>query len=420
MQTVDATLCSPSDFSGWRTQSRNFLSKRIPASSITWSIRAPAALYAAKTDRDLPDTPSPMRLPRNFAALIPSVFASDIPERFDLLYRALEHIQEHGSPRETDITRFEQIASTVREQILELRGAFPENRITDWQIIRTRQKLQLIDSQRYPLIRLRVSPWALLSDETTLCWDGHKYRVGPPIDDAGQSEADLIDLAQKAATAGQENAFWANPATVHVTPDLEEIEKTSSLSNLRSLAVDCSLCDLCHHASRTVSGEGTTQAQILFVGEQPGDQEDLQGRPFVGPAGQLFERALQEAGGNREQAWISNAVKHFKFVRRGARRIHQKPDATDVKSCAPWITAERRLLQAKVTVLLGVTGASSVLGRPITISRERSRYMTLEDGSTGIVTVHPSYLLRIPDEDSRTREYTKFVADLRMAISALA
>ncbi|MFT9381863.1 MULTISPECIES: UdgX family uracil-DNA binding protein [unclassified Gluconobacter] len=348
------------------------------------------------------------------------MFASDIPERFDLLYRALEHIQEHGSPLETDITRFEQIASTVREQILELRSAFPENRITDWQIIRTRQKLQLIDSQRSPLIRLRVSPWVLLSDETTLCWDGHKYRVGPPIDEAGQSEADLIRLAQKAATAGQDNAFWANPATVHVTPDLEEIEKTSSLSNLRSLAVDCSLCDLCHHASRTVSGEGTTQAQILFVGEQPGDQEDLQGRPFVGPAGQLFERALQEAGGNREQAWISNAVKHFKFVPRGTRRIHQKPDAAEVASCAPWIAAERRILHPKVTVLLGVTGASSVLGRSITISRERSRYITLEDGSTGIVTVHPSYLLRIPDEDSRTREYTKFVADLRMAISALA
>ncbi len=420
MQPVDASLCSPSDFSGWRTQSRNFLSKRIPASSITWSIRAPTALYAAKTDRDLPDTPSPFRLPRKFAALIPSVFASDIPERFDILYRALEYIRDHGNPLEADIIRFEKIASTVREQILELRGAFPENRLTNWQIIRTGQAPQLIDSQRYPLIRLRVSPWVLLSDDTTVCWDGHKYYVGPPIDGAGRTDVDLVNLARETATAGRDNAFWANPATVHVTPDQEDIEQTPSLSELRSLAVDCSLCDLCHHASRTVSGEGTMEAQILFVGEQPGDQEDLQGRPFVGPAGQLFERALQEAGGNREQAWISNAVKHFKFVRRGTRRIHQKPDATEVASCAPWIAAERRILRPKVTILLGVTGASSVLGRPITISRERSRYITLEDGSTGIVTVHPSYLLRIPDEDSRTREYTKFVADLRMAISALA
>jgi DNA polymerase len=420
MQPINATLCSPSDFMGWRSLSRDFLNRQVEANAIHWSIQEPDILYAPQSERILPNASSPLKIPRFFGRLMSAVFASSLPDRFDRLYRALEHIQTHGEPSTRDLQDFEQVAAEVRTQILALRNTFPENRILDWQIIRTDYPPQLIDSQIGPLGRLRTAPWILLSDARTLCWDGQDYRIGPALTDTPLADVDLISHAQQTATATRANAHWHGLGTVHVTPTDHDTCQVQSLPALRSLAVDCSFCDLCHHATRTVFGEGSQEARLLFVGEQPGDQEDLQGRPFVGPAGQLFDRALQEAGGDRHEAWISNAVKHFKFVRKGNRRIHQKPGSAEVHACAPWVAAERRILSPKVTVMLGVTGASALLGRPVTVSRERSRLFSLEDGSIGLVTVHPSYLLRLPDDDAKTREYIKFVADLRMAISALA
>jgi len=420
MQSFNATLCSPSDFLGWRSLSRDFLSRQVEASAVHWSIQETETLYAPQSERILPNASSPLKIPRFFGRLISSVFASAIPDRFDRLYRSLEHIQKYGEPSATDLKDFEQIAAEVRAQILRLRSTFPENRIADWQIIRTDCPPQLTDSQIGPLSRLRTAPWILLSDHRTLCWNGQDYRIGPGMTDADAPHADLVHQALQTATATRANAYWHELGTVHVTPTEENTREAQSLPHLRSLAVDCSFCDLCHHATCTVFGEGSETASILFVGEQPGDQEDLQGRPFVGPAGKLFDRALREAGGDRHEAWISNAVKHFKFVQKGNRRIHQKPGTTEMHACAPWISAERRLLRPRVTVMLGVTGASALLGRPVTVSRERSRLFKLDDDSIGLVTVHPSYLLRLPDEDAKTREYIKFVADLRMAISALA
>lgn len=420
MQSNKAVLCSPSDFDGWRAQSRNFLTQQVRAETIHWSVQENPALYAPDGERILPSSLSTFKIPRTFGKLISAVFASSIPDRFDRLYRALEHIQACGIPAAEDLKDFEEIALDVRRQVLELRNTFPENRLTGWEIIQTSLPPQLIDSQIGPLSRLRTTPWVILSDARTLCWDGQDYQIGPAFKDRSGPASTLLDRARKTATATRRNACWHNLGTVHVTPSEQDACQATSLSALRSLAVDCSFCDLCKHATRTVFGEGAQNADILFVGEQPGDQEDLQGRPFVGPAGQLFSKALQEAGGDRERAWISNAVKHFKFVLRGQRRIHQKPGQAEINACSPWIANERRLLKPKVTVMLGVTGASALLGRPVTVSRERSRLFKLEDGSTGLVTVHPSYLLRIPSEDEKTREYTKFVEDLRMAISALA
>jgi DNA polymerase len=168
-----------------------------------------------------------------------------------------------------------------------------------------------------------------------------------------------------------------------------------------------------------VFGEGPADARVMFVGEQPGDQEDLAGRPFVGPAGQLWDRALAEAGLDRQRVYVTNAVKHFKFEPRGKRRIHQKPEAPEIDACRHWLAIERAAIAPRLLVMLGATAARAVLGRVVTISRERSRPFALSATETGFVTVHPSYLLRLPDEASRAREYEAFVADLR-AIAALA
>jgi DNA polymerase len=155
---------------------------------------------------------------------------------------------------------------------------------------------------------------------------------------------------------------------------------------------------------------------VLFVGEQPGDQEDIIGRPFVGPAGQMMDRAMEEAGIDRRTVYITNAVKHFKFTPRGKRRIHQTPDTPEIQACRFWLDVERVRLRPKLVVAMGGTAARALLGRAVTITRERGRPIELPDGQTGFVTVHPSFLLRVPDEEAKAREYRAFVADLRKVL----
>ena len=187
-----------------------------------------------------------------------------------------------------------------------------------------------------------------------------------------------------------------------------------TLEALRERAHDCRNCHLWADATQTVFGEGPADARILFVGEQPGDQEDLRGRPFVGPAGQLFDRALAEAGIDRARIYVTNAVKHFKFERRGKRRIHQKPDYQEVLACRPWLEGELAAVAAPVVVALGATAAHALIGRAVTIGRERGRFQPYPPDRHLFVTVHPSLLLRVPDERSQAAEYRRFVDELRL------
>ncbi|MBV9523616.1 MAG: UdgX family uracil-DNA binding protein [Alphaproteobacteria bacterium] len=191
------------------------------------------------------------------------------------------------------------------------------------------------------------------------------------------------------------------------------------LERLATEAKECRACPLWAPATQTVFGEGEAPAAIMLVGEQPGDQEDLAGRPFVGPAGRLLDRALREAGLDRAKLYVTNAVKHFKFAPRGKRRLHQKPGTAEIVACVPWLDRERALVRPKLIVLLGATAARAVLGRPVTIARERGKLLTLDDGTAALVTVHPSFLLRLREEEERTAAYAAFVADLRKAGAAI-
>ena len=189
---------------------------------------------------------------------------------------------------------------------------------------------------------------------------------------------------------------------------------STSLSELHERARDCRNCHLWTDATQTVFGEGPADAAILFVGEQPGDQEDLQGRPFVGPAGQLFDRALAEAGLDRERVYITNAVKHFKFEPRGKRRIHQKPDYKEILACRPWLEGELEAVEARTVVALGATAAHALLGRTVTIGKERGRFQPYPPDRYLFVTVHPSFLLRLPDAAAKAAEYRRFVDELAL------
>ena len=182
---------------------------------------------------------------------------------------------------------------------------------------------------------------------------------------------------------------------------------------LRDEAAGCTRCHLYKHATQTVFGEGPVDAALMFVGEQPGDQEDLAGTPFVGPAGQVFDRAIAAAGIDRSSVYVTNAVKHFKFEQRGKRRIHEKPDAGEITACRWWIEQERLLVKPRVTVALGATAARSLFGKVMGIGKERGRPHILPDGGEAWITVHPSFLLRLPDKAAAEEEYARFVEDLK-------
>jgi len=190
------------------------------------------------------------------------------------------------------------------------------------------------------------------------------------------------------------------------------VPERPSLTKLREAAAGCTACDLHKTGTQTVFGEGKASAEVVFVGEQPGDQEDLQGRPFVGPAGKLFDKALEDAGIDRTQVYVTNAVKHFKWVGRGKRRIHQKPNWSEIAACRPWLDAELEAIRPRVLVCLGATAAQALLGRDFRVSRQRGVPVESELAEHVLATVHPSSILR-GDPETREREYEAFVADLR-------
>ena len=205
------------------------------------------------------------------------------------------------------------------------------------------------------------------------------------------------------ATGTEEYAHPAQP------PD------TSSLAEVRHSADKCTACHLYERATQTVFGEGPKNAAIMLVGEQPGDYEDHEGKPFVGPAGKIMDQALEEAGIDRKEVYVTNSVKHFKWEPRGKRRIHQKPNSREIAACRPWLEAELRLVTPKLLVCLGATAAQTVFGPSFRVTRGRGKVLSSKLAPRALATVHPSSLLRQPDEESRQREYERFVVDLRAA-----
>jgi DNA polymerase len=187
-----------------------------------------------------------------------------------------------------------------------------------------------------------------------------------------------------------------------------------ALAALKAEATACTACPLYRPATQTVFGEGPADARLVFVGEQPGDSEDLAGRPFVGPAGQLFDRALKDAGLDRSRAYVTNAVKHFKFEPRGKRRLHKRPSTAEVEVCRGWLSRELDLIDPDLVVALGATAAQALSGKVTAVTKVRGLEISWPDDRRGLITVHPSYLLRLPDRASQEREYARFVADLTL------
>jgi DNA polymerase len=305
-------------------------------------------------------------------------------------------------------------------------------------------------------------PWSILTPDLCAHWDGHALSFTSGVSKSEAPSEDRLEetwrryyasifnparLKVKAMQTEMPKKYWRNlPEASIIKPLIEDAERMTGamianaatdphkpqkrpeapmprklaaddLEALREEAAHCRACPLYKDATQTVFGEGPKDATIMLVGEQPGDKEDLAGHPFIGPAGQMLDRALQEAGVDRNKVYVTNAVKHFKFVPRGKIRLHQKPATPEIRACRQWYEREVSAIQPELIVAMGATAAQSVFGKITPIGKTRGRLIDMPEGRKALVTVHPSYLLRLPDPEAKVLEYQRFVEDLKIAAS---
>ncbi|WP_035680399.1 UdgX family uracil-DNA binding protein [Azospirillum brasilense] len=466
MHTI--TLREGADLDGFRRAVRRLAAARTAPEAVLWSVGAPS-LFGDEAPA-LENGP-PVFLPQAVGQLIETVVCHGDPERYALLYRLVWRVlngerallDQHADPL---VHRLERLDKAVRRDIHKMHA-----------FLRFRALPALDGGERYiawfepdhhiveavaPFFveRFESMVWTILTPKGSLHWDRHRLMTGPPAERPDsltddrfaegwlryyESTFNPARVNPTAMRAEMPRKYWANmpetaaiPAMVRSAPArvqaMLEAEAAIPRRRMPEKAVAAmakqapdSLAELNRliqrseplvpGATQAVLGEGPEGAAIAIVGEQPGDQEDREGRPFVGPAGQLLTAALEEAGVDRGGLYLTNAVKHFKFVQRGKRRIHQSPTSGEVKHYRWWLMTELGFVRPRLVVALGATAALALSGRPVSVLRERGPMAF--DGRNGFVTVHPSYLLRLPGDEERRRAQAEFVADLRRA-AALA
>jgi uracil-DNA glycosylase len=368
MQAV--TLEHEVDFDGWRRAARAMAVAGVAPEGVIWAVRESADLFAERAE--VPVVGGGFSVSRALVELAETTIQARDPERFALLYgliwrahRGEKHLLEDvADPLVQRVTR---LAQAVRRDAHKMRAFVRFRDVLEDGVTR---HLAWFEPDHYiveanaPFFvrRFATMTWSILTPYRSAHWDGETLRLG-----AGATKAEVPDDRGAAPDASAEG-----------------------IAALAAEAAGCRLCDLYRHATQTVFGEGPADARVMLVGEQPGDQEDLAGRPFVGPAGQMLNRALIEAGIARETVYVTNAVKHFKFEPRGKRRMHVTPNASEIEICRFWLDQERALLKPAVIVLLGASAARAVLGRAVTISRDRARGCRRHGHHAPVVFVTPT------------------------------
>jgi DNA polymerase len=418
---------------------------------------------------------SGFKVPRAYSQLLHDAICHRASDRFALLYDVLWRVQ-HGErnllARAVDpaVARLNDYAHNVRRDIHKMHAFLRfRARTVDGAAFYTAwfepQHFTLRRAAPFFVDRFASMNWLIATPIGTALWKEGTLTYGPPVTKPASSDDSVLDelwftyyrttfnparLRVNAMTKEMPKHYWHNlPETKLIAPliaeasarvtamDKQEVDQpqlfsdrlsergrpaqkvaATPIAQLREEASACRRCPLYAPATQTVFGEGPDNARLVFVGEQPGDQEDIVGRPFVGPAGKIFDLALADAGIARETVYVTNAVKHFKYVPRGKRRIHSKPSGYEIQHCRWWIKRELAVIAPRLVVALGSTAAQALAGRAVSVLRERGPTMFGEQA--GFVTIHPSYLLRLPDEPSKAREYESFVADLMEARRILA
>jgi uracil-DNA glycosylase len=467
-------LDNETDFGSWRSAARNLALASVSPADASWSVQGDDELFAPVS------TPLPPHAPdETFSVAAKFVEMAQIAilhrdrERFALLYRLLWRLRGHHDlldiAVDPDVARVAAMAKAVRRDEHKMHAfvRFREvGRERDARYIAWFEPEHHIVELAAPFFARRFAdmPWSILTPNLCAHWDGLAVAFTPGVAKSEAPTSDRLEetwlryyatifnparLKVKAMATEMPRKYWRNlpeaslikpliadavrktdamiaraPSEPHKPQRQEEPmpRKTAaadSLEALREEAASCRACPLWKDATQTVFGEGPSHAPIMLVGEQPGDKEDLAGHPFVGPAGQMLDRALEEAGIDRSKVYVTNAVKHFKFVPRGKFRLHQKPTTPEIKACRPWYERELAAIGPELVVALGATAAQSVFGKITPINKSRGRLIEIDHGRQALVTVHPSYLLRLPDQDAKEREYERFVEDLKMAAAFL-
>lgn len=443
-------LAAEDDFDGWRDAARRLAAAGVSPDTVIWQVGEDSAdLFAA--EQDVPPGPTAeLRVPRAFVELAETAILHRDPERFALLYRLLFRlahdprlIEDHADPL---VRRVEGLARAVRRDMHKMR-AFVRFRELDGAFVAWFEPEHHIvrANAGFFVRRFAAMRWSILTPDLSLHWDGETLREGPGADRSQAPDSDVLEEVWKAYYA---SIF--NPARLKVSAMLKEMprrywknmpeaqliapliagaqareavmtaqvvappERRITLAGLRKEADACRRCPLWQDASRCVFGEGPPDARIMIVGEQPGDEEDRAGHPFVGPAGQVLARAMEEAGIDRGRIYLTNAVKHFKFVLRGKRRIHQTPNAGEIDACRWWLDQEIGLLRPAATVMLGASAIRGVTGRSGGVGALRGKSVPLAHG-VGVASYHPSYILRQPDREAAREAERALVADLKRA-----
>lgn len=461
------------DFDGWRKAARTLVLNDMSPSDVTWRVLDDAPELFEPTAPPPEPPHGTFNVPAKFVELAKAAILHRNRERFAILYRLLWRLRSHHDllmvATDPDVAEVAAMAKAVHHDEHKMHA------FVRFREIGREQKAHYVAwfEPEHHIVELAAPffarrfadmPWSILTPDACAHWDGHAVSITPGVAKAEAPTEDRLEetwrryyasifnparLKVKAMQTEMPKRYWRNlPEASLIKPLIESAERSASamiaqaateprksqkreeppmvrkqaaddIEALRDEAAGCRACPLWKDATQTVFGEGPQAAEIMLIGEQPGDKEDLAGKPFVGPAGQMLDRALNETGIDRSKVYITNAVKHFKFVPRGKIRLHQKPNTSEIKACRQWYERERAAIKPALVVAMGATAAQSVFGKITPINKSRGRLIDLEDGTRVLVTVHPSYLLRLPDADAKAREYQRFVDDLKIAAAHL-
>ncbi|KQZ26721.1 DNA polymerase [Mesorhizobium sp. Root552] len=481
LSPFSVALAGETDFAGWRNAARKLALNDISPQAVTWVIDTNAA-DEDKTLPEAPDTTS-LNVPRSFVTRAESVICHRDSERFALLYRLLWRLRREPKLLEIasdpDVRRFEAMEKAVGRDMHKMRAFVRFRRIetsNGEHFVAWFEPSHFIVERNAPFFVRRFTGmcWTILTPCASASWNGETLSIGPgasktdtPAEDAAEDLwqtyfRNIFNPARLKVQAMQKEMpkkYWRNLPEAALIPDLiagadeaakEMIARTptqpaahhakvqalhwpatdahadnedgnyTSLDAMRNAAISCRRCPLWRDATQTVFGNGPPDAELMFVGEQPGDQEDIAGKAFVGPAGKVFDAILTDAGIDRQKTYVTNAVKHFKFEPRGKRRIHSRPNAGEVQACRWWLDKELALVNPRLVVALGATAALSLLGKSIAVTKMRGEVVERIDGLRVFLTIHPSFILRIPDEAQKEAERRRFLNDMRAVKKLMA
>lgn len=476
-EPVTVTLEEAADYDEWRAAARRLIAAEVAPDRVGFRLAtASGDLFGSQMEPG-PQSPAsglpPTRVPREFPALARAVICHRDPSRFGLLYRLLWRLQREprllDNVADVDVYSARRLAKSVRRDTHKMK-AFVRFRRTETEVgeifVAWFEPDHHIVERTAPFFVRRFAGmrWSIVTPERSAHWDGESMTFGPGASRHDCPDGDALEeywrvyyssifnparLKVKAMTAEMPTRYWRNLPESRLIPELtrsaERAQRAApagtapSAATARRLVADqpgmtmsdlatpctleavatsvqhCSRCDLCRMATAAVPGEGPSDARLMMVGEQPGDREDLAGRPFVGPAGAVLDEALLEAGIDRDAVYLTNAVKHFKHTLRGKRRIHQRPSADEIETCRWWLDLERKIVAPRVIVALGASAARAVIGGPVKVGDVEGQPIVIDQGVVAIVTIHPAYLLRLPDRDEAREQRSRFVVNLRAA-----